>query len=140
MKKAIEKGYTLTVKSWENDGDNYNTKTKTVQTLEEAKVWWDMMQLCKSKNNQPPNIILLGNSYDGFTSKQKEVAKNFIIKHHEILLPEDNIEEHDEDLADWFCDLASELLGSGDNYSCRVMEECIITYSLEDIYFEEIKF
>ena len=42
----IKKGYTLTVTSWENDGDYYNTKSKTVETLEEAKVWWNMMQLC----------------------------------------------------------------------------------------------
>jgi hypothetical protein len=31
----IKKGYTLTVTSWENDGDYYNTKSKTVETLEE---------------------------------------------------------------------------------------------------------
>jgi hypothetical protein len=34
----INKGYTLTVTSWENDVDHYNTKSKTVATIEEAKL------------------------------------------------------------------------------------------------------
>jgi hypothetical protein len=38
MKKIINKGYTLTVVSWENDADNYKTISKTVQTKEESKV------------------------------------------------------------------------------------------------------
>ena len=139
MKKIIDKGYTLKVKSWENDGDNYNTRTKTVQTKEEAKVWWEMMQLCESEHNKPAGVIKLGNSYDGFNKKQKEVAENFIKEHHEILLPGTNIEES-EDLDYLFCDLAGELLGYGENYACRVMESCIVTYSPEDIYLEEINF
>lgn len=145
MKKAINKGYTLTVVSWENDGDNYNTKSKTVQTKEEAKVWYDLMQLCKSKNNQPKNIITLGNTYGGFNEKEKEVAINFLKEHYKILLPNDDIEQNrDDDYEDqliyWFTDLAGQLLGYGEDYACRVMESCTITYSPEDIYVEEIKF
>ena len=140
MKKIINKGYTLTVTSWENDADNYNTKSKTVQTREEAKVWYDMMQLCKSKNNQPKDVIKLGNSYDGFNKEQEEVAKNFLKEHHKILLPDDNIEENEDNLVYWFCDLAGELLGHSENYYCRVMESCIVTYSPEDVYLEEINF
>jgi hypothetical protein len=138
--KQIQKGYTITVTSWENDGDNYNTKSKVVQTKEEAKVWYDMMQLCTSKNNQPKDVVKLGNSYGGFDKKQEEVAINFIKEHHKILLPNDNIEEHEEDLKYWFCDLAGELLGHGEDYYCRVMAECVITYSPEDIYVEKINF
>ena len=137
--KVVSKGYTLTVVSWENDGDNYNTKTKTVQTEEEAKVWWNMMQLCKSKNHSKENITL-GNTYNGFNSKQKEIAINFLKENHKILLPDDNIEENEDNLVDWFCDLAGELLGHGENYACRVMETTTVTYSSEDIYVDEITF
>lgn len=35
-KKIVNKGYTLEVVSWENDGDNYRTKHLTVPTKEEA--------------------------------------------------------------------------------------------------------
>ena len=140
MKKIINKGYTLTVTSWENDGDNYNTKSITVATKEEAKVWWDMMQLCKDDSNEAKGVIKLGNSYDGFDEEQEEVAKNFLKEHHKILLPDNNIEEHEDDLVDWFCSLASELLGDSEYYSCRVMELCVITYSPKDVYLEEINF
>lgn len=140
MKKVINKGYTLTVVSWENDGDHYATNSKTVETLEEAKVWWDMMQLCDSKNNQPNGIVKLGNSYDGFTPQQEEVAVDFIMKHHKTLLPDDNIEEDEDGLVYLFSDLAGELLGYSEYYACRVMESCSVTYSAEDIYLEEINF
>ena len=141
MKKVIEKGYTLTVVSWENDGDYYSTHSKTVQTLEEAKVWWEMMQLCKSHSG-PEDIIDLGNSHGGFNKNQIEMASDFIKKHHKILLvPDDNIEEYNNaELSYWFCDLAGELLGRSEDYACRVAESCVITYSNEDVYLEEIKF
>jgi len=139
MIKAINKGYTLTVKSWENDGDNSRTESKTVATEKEAKVWWEMMQLCKSKNENR-NVITLGNTYDGFNKNQKEVAIDFIKEHHEVLLPDDDIEANEENLADWFCSLAGELLGYSENYTCRVMESCVITFSLTDIFVTEIKY
>lgn len=37
MKKVASKGYTVEAVSWENDGDNYQTRTMTVDSLEEAK-------------------------------------------------------------------------------------------------------
>lgn len=140
MKKVINKGYTLTVTSWENDADNYKTISKTVDTKEEAKVWYDMMQLCKSENNLPKNVIKLGNTYNGFNKEQEEVAKNFMKEYHKVLIPNDDIEENEENLVDWFCGLAGDLLGYSENYACRVMESCIVTYSPEDIYLEEINF
>lgn len=139
--KVIKKGYTLKVVSWENDADNYNTHSKTVSTKEEAKVWYDMMQLCVSKNNKPKGVIKLGNSYDGFTSAQTEVAAQFIKDNHTVLLPKENISnKDDETLAEWFCDLVGELLGYGEGYACRVMESCVVTYSPEDVSLEEVKF
>ena len=137
---SIKKGYTLTVVSWENDADNYNTKSKTVATKEEAKVWYDMMQLCQSKDNKPKGVIKLGNSYEKFNTEQEEVAKEFLKTHHKILLPEDDIESNEDNLIDWFCDLAGELLGNSENYRCRVMESCTVTYSPVDVTPEIITF
>jgi uncharacterized membrane protein YkvA (DUF1232 family) len=76
---------------------------------------------------------MLGNSYNGFNAKQEEVAKDFIKKYHKILVPDDNIEDNEDNLADWFCALAGELLGYGENYACRVMESCVVTYSPIDV-------
>mgnify|MGYP005614101981 CR=1 FL=1 len=139
MKKVVNKGYTLTVVAWENDADNYNTKSKTVATKEEAKVWFDMMQLCESENNQPKGVIKLGNSSD-LSPEQEEIAKNFIKQHHQILVPQDNIEENEDNLVDWFCSLAGGLLGHSEWYTCRVMASVTITYSPEDVFVEEVNF
>lgn len=137
---GIKKGYTLTVTSWENDGDNYNTKSKTVATEEEAKIWNDMMQLCKSKNNQKPGVIKLGNSCN-FTIGQKELIINFIKQHHKLLIKDRDIDVNDdEELIYYFRDLAGELLGNSEYYACRVMEDCVITYSDIDILTKEIIF
>lgn len=140
-KLIVKKGYTLTVTSWENDGDASQTLSKTVETKEEAQVWYEMMQLCKSQNNQPKGVIKLGNSYDGLDYQQKEVAIEFLKKYHKILIPNENINDiDDEDLVDIFCDLAGELLGYGENYACRVMESCMVTYSPEDVFLDEVIF
>jgi len=141
-RRMIKKGYTLTVRSWENDADNYNTISKTVDTIEEARVWWEMMQLCRSKNVRgiDKGKVYLGNSYNGFSSEQEEVAINFLKENHNILLPNDDIEDNEDNLVDWFKSLAGELLGYSEYYSCRVMESCLVTYSPIDIIPEVIKF
>lgn len=145
MIKVINKGYTLTVTSWENDGDNYNTLSKTVATKEEAKAWYEMMQLCKSENNQPNGVIKLGNT-DEISDKQSKVIIDFIEQNDLIFQREilDEIKEEDNDVAeeleDWFFERAAELLGSSEYYMCRVMESCTVTYLPEDIYLEEIEF
>ena len=102
----IKKGYTLTVRSWENDADNYNTISKTVDTIEEARVWWEMMQLCRSKNVRgiDKGKVYLGNSYNGFSSEQEEVVINFLKENHNILLPNDDIEDiedNEDNLVVW---------------------------------------
>ena len=127
MKKVVSKGYTITVVSWENDGDNYNNNSKTVETLEEAKAWYNMMKLCEST---------LSNT-DKFTTKQKEIVINFMEKNHKALLPKN---KNIGDLIYVFEDLASELLGYSEYYKCRVCESCTVTYSPEDIFVKEIKF
>lgn len=134
MIKVINKGYTLTVTSWENDGDNYNTLSKTVATKEEAKVWYNMMEVCSSAN--------LGNECDEFDEDQKEAITEFMNSNHEALMSQedwDEIEDYD-DLETWFLDFVNELLGVSEYYLCRVVESVVITYSPEDIYLEEIKF
>ena len=134
MRQVINKGYTITVVSWENDADNYNTNSKTVATKQEAKVYYDMMQLCKSKNNQPTGVIKLGNSIE-FNCKQEELIIDFM-RNNNLCQPDDN----DDDLIEWFMDLARDLVGSSEFYKCRVMESCYVTYSDTDIYLEEINF
>lgn len=147
MKKVINKGYTLTVTSWENDGDNYNTISKTVDSKEEAHALYKLMKLCVSKDNRPKGITTLGNTEEsGFNENQLDLLYDFF-KNNPILLKEkleDKNSMDEDDFKDYITDLFYQsedgLLGSSEWYACRVMESCVVTYSSEDIYLEEIKF
>lgn len=146
---GIKKGYTIHVHSWENDWDNHQTNHITVNTKEEAKVWYDMMQLCKDRCNQPEGVTMLGNSVS-FDNSQMKMICNFIREHYHMLNlyyykkyqeePDFLEDDIDDDLLDMFSDLSGELLGKSDKVICRVMEECIVTYSEIDVSPEIIIF
>ncbi len=123
--KVINKGYTITVTSWENDGDYSKTKSKTVKTENEAR---DIVKICKElfvscNNRNSPGI---GNSAD---READETIKEYIEDNPELNLTYDIIQE-----------LAWELMGSSEFYDFRVCERVRVTYSPDDIYLEEITF
>lgn len=136
MKKLIiKKGYTIKVDSWENDGDYNNTKIKTVETKEEAKAYYDVMQTCKSFGNND-------SFSDTDRTKMKEcLAKNpILLKMLNIEFEVFSLEIELREIQDIFMEYAYDLLGYSEYYLCRVMEKCTVTYSPEDIYLEEINF
>ena len=139
-KKVISKGYTITVVSWENDGDNYNTNSITVESKEMAEAYYNMMQLCRSKNNRINGEIGLGNTSDGFNRRQRQAIIS-LFDNYPILLHGTKIDEDEDDDLDYlFMEISVDLLGSSEFYTCRVMESCTITYSPEDIYLETVEF
>ena len=138
--KVISKGYTITVVSWENDGDNYNTNSITVESKEMAEAYYNMMQLCRSKNNRINGEIGLGNTSDGFNRRQRQAIIS-LFDNYPILLHGTKIDEDEDDDLDYlFMEISGDLLGSSEFYTCRVMESCSITYSPEDIYLETVEF
>ena len=122
--KVVEKGYTITVVSWENDGDYYQTNTMTVQTEEEAR---KIAKLCNelfiSCNNGEGGI---GNTCDDEDEEANETIDNYIENNPELGLTRDEIIELDY-----------ELCGSSECYIYRVCESVTVTYSPEDIYLEK---
>ena len=150
--KSISSGLgrvNVSVHSWGNDWDNHQTNHITVNTKEEAKVWYDMMQLCKDRCNQSEGVTMLGNSVS-FDNSQMKMICNFIREHYHMLNlyyykkyqeePDFLEDDIDDDLLDMFSDLSGELLGKSDKVICRVMEECIVTYSEIDVSPEIIIF
>lgn len=122
--KVINKGYTITVVSWENDGDNYNTNSKTVDTKEEAeKINFICKKLFVSCNNGDGGI---GNAMDGDAD---EIIEDFIANNTELNLT-----------YDYVINLSHKLMGGSEFYDHRVCESCEVTYSPEDIYLEKINF
>jgi hypothetical protein len=119
---VIEKGYTIEVTSWENDGDNYNTESMTVETLEEARrIYRVCNELFKSDDEGG-----VGNSMSG---ESEEVIEEYIENNPELKLTEREIR-----------DLSYDLMGSSEYYDYRVCESVSVTYSPEDIYLEKIEF
>jgi|SRR6478609_8539524 len=139
-KKVVNKGYTITVNSWENDGDNSRTESITVDSLEEAQAYVNLMKLCKSENQSTNGI---GNANDFEPKHMRRIRK--CLKENPILLKGEDInlnddgEEADEELVDFFNELVSPLLGNSEFYACRVMENYTVTHSSEDVYSEQIK-
>ena len=148
-KKVISKGYTIEVTSWENDGDNYNTKHFTVDTIELAK---SLYKLCTtvfvSSNNRKGGI---GNLSEDSASSAKSIIMKFMIKHPNLYLGEDtpptdyNEDEDDEDddenpLVQSCMEWNFRLMGCSEYYYSRVMHKCSVTYSPVDVFLEEITF
>lgn len=136
-KKVINKGYTVEVVSWENDGDNYNTKKVTVKTKEEAeRLYRICTELFKSQNNKQGGV---GNSMDGrsINTLIKYVEKN--PTYFPDLIDENN-EVIEDDILEYFMDIAYSLMGGSEFYDFRVCQSCIVTYSPEDVYLELVTF
>ena len=80
-KKVISKGYTVEVTSWENDGDNYKTKSATYDTKEEALA---VKALCLSVFNSCNN----GDAGIGNMCEDEDptpIIVEYVVQHPEIL-------------------------------------------------------
>ena len=117
-RKVFSKGYTIICTSWENDGDNYNTLTYTVETKEEALL---INKICKELFDCIDNGI--GNTTD--KESFDEGIKNYI-------------EDNPELTYDYILNINRKLLGTSEYYYSRVWEDSYIVYSPEDIYLEKI--
>lgn len=128
----LPKGYTLSVTSWENDGDYYHTKDYTVDSKDVAKEILDFCNLCKSGSN---NTTTVG---DGYGSRRRHLIVDFF-KRHTLLADYLGINLEDEDsIMDAFYDLSYDLLGSSEVYDCRAFINAIVLYSPVDVFVEKI--
>lgn len=138
--KVINKGYTLTVTSWENDGDNYKTCSKTYESRELAIA---VANLCKtlfaSSSNGGGGI---GNLMDYDGEEASEIIVPYMKSHPELYPNKENPsdEKSDEKLVQICMDYNYELMGGSEYYYSRVFESATLTYSPEDVYLEEIPF
>lgn len=133
--QVISKGYTLSVTSWENDGDNYATNSTTFDSKELAVAVARMcMDLFQSINNSKSKGI--GNTCD--RSEATDLILEYMKKHPELY--QDKNKTTDKDLIDICMEYNGDLLGGSEYYYSRVCESCSITYSPEDVYLETIDF
>lgn len=163
MKKVISKGYTVSVTSWENDGDNYKTKSMVIESEDETKAVVEMCKtIFKSCNNGDGGI---GNMCEGGEEGAKLIIVDFMIKHPILidksfleenselknlinLKDEEAIEEAIEDLDDSILEelvdtcmhYNNQLMGGSEYYYSRVCEKVDVTYSDIDVFSQEVNF
>lgn len=144
MSKLIaQKGYTITVKSWENDGDNDQTKKFVVETLDEVKrLHLVFKHLCPSRNNSESGYAI-GNTYDP-SRKTYDLIIKFCDDFCDFSELEKEYEGEDEEVLNGIkieklMGVVEKLLGnSSDDFYCRVGESFKVTYSPKDISYEDL--
>jgi hypothetical protein len=129
MKPTIPKGYRITVVSWENDADNYNTKVESGLTKEEVAFKID---LCKALKHDGG----VGNMYQPSDSElefARQILKAVLVKHSEA----DEGDPTDE-AADTAFDYLYDLGLSGGEFFTRVCESYKVEFVPTDIYIEDV--
>ena len=137
---AVHAGYTLTVTSWENDGDHYNTITKVFSDKQQALETQRFLRtMCKSGSYR--DYTKIGNSTD--TTWQHYAAIRAYFIENPYLVNEGyihSISDDDDTLHDDIInELAGTYLGFSEYYDCRVYESSTLTYSAEDIYVDVVE-
>ncbi|MCP4520979.1 MAG: hypothetical protein GY827_04675 [Cytophagales bacterium] len=130
MKKilVVAKGYTITVNSWENDGDHWNTNEISSESKEYIDAVIELLDLIKTWGNdrEPSDYI--------------EQLKEWTIKNIKAINgTEDANSLSDFDKEDIPLDIIYELLDDSDYYTFRILNDYLVTYSEEDIYQEIYK-
>lgn len=131
-KVVAKKGYTIEVTSWENDGDNYNTKRMTVDNKEYALAILDMCKTVFASCNNGKGGI--GNMNGGESDGAPDIIMNYLVNYPIIKKGRTDQDE----IIDMVMDINYELMGSTEWYYSRVFEKGIIFYSPEDVEVEEI--
>lgn len=143
MKKVISKGYTVSVTSWENDGDNYRTESMVFESEDEAKAITKMCKsVFKSCNNGDGGI---GNMMDDEGEMATEVILEYLEENPEIkatiIACNPKVKLNDDEA---IFNLIMEkynygLMGGSECYYSRVCESVEVTYSDTDIFSKEVK-
>jgi len=139
VQTRIPKGYRLTVTSWENDGDSYNTTITEGLTLPQVKLLVELALLHKSKNNWPAGF---GNMYEPNDREQKTYVaamRTLFKRHPPEAMPDENIAEYldTEDFGDCAHEFVHDLFGSSEFYT-RVYESHKVEWIPEDILIEDV--
>ncbi len=129
---TIKAGYRITVTSWENDADNYNTTCTHGIDEKTAKFHVDLLKLIESSHCNDKTVF--GNLYeprDSEISAFKEALVKVFKKHGEEC-------DDSDDVLDIAMDILSDYTGYSDGYMTRVAESITVEYIPQDIQIEDV--
>lgn len=122
---TIKAGYRMTVKTWENDGDNYNTITNDGMTDNEVQMYVDFLSLLKRGSK-------FSNMYDPNKEEIEELEAAVV-----PLLKKYDEEYNEEFPLDAAFEIWSEFTGWSDFFT-RVVEKIKIEYVPQEVTFEDV--
>jgi len=149
MKKftKIEAGYRISIKSWECDGDNANTKVLSELTKDVVQFYVALCNMHKSQNSSA-DTQTFGNMYEPSDTEIEahQTALSVLVKQHQaafvsIFAPwhidEENVFNPDH-MTDECQDLLYTIgLSCGDYYT-RVFESILVEYIPVEIKIEDV--
>jgi hypothetical protein len=127
----IKAGYRITVTSWENDADNYNTKTVDGLDEQETKFHIDLLKLIAGSHCNDKAVF--GNLYEPDDSEVEAFEKAAT----EVLTKHGKLEEDYEPL-DIAIDIIGTYTGWGEGYLTRVAESIVVEYVPQEIIIEDV--
>jgi hypothetical protein len=141
--KVQEAGYRISITSWENDGDNYNHKTLTVQSADDARAVVALCNLLHPQHDTPKQTF--GNMYEPSESDLADFVAavsaipaitNFL---HKTVPGMEQDMQDSEDYMDSIMDVLYDLgLCGGENFFTRVCEKVDVHYYAEPVYADDV--
>jgi hypothetical protein len=128
----IKAGYRITVTSWENDADNYNTKTVEGLNEDEVNFHIDLLKLIVGSNSNDKTVF--GNMYDPRDS-ELEAFREAVIR---VFLKHSRPDSIYEPL-----NIAMDIIGEytgygGDGFYTRVAESIVVEFVPQEIIIEDV--
>lgn len=132
MEVLRKRGHYVSVLSWENDADEYNTKAKHLFGLEEAKLLVEFVKLFKSKHDGG-----IGNLIEWFEDEIEEANEKLVefFQHYPTFGETFNVTPSIDGVSSLLYDLGLR----NENFATRVAEKVEIQYVPEDHLYELIE-
>ena len=132
----IQKGYRITIESYENDCDFYSNNITSGLSLAEVNL---VVKLCNSMKSQSRNNGCFGNIYSPEDSEKVSLFNRLndifsIVKDYKVT--EDNLEEYE----DYFYNVLSDwgFIGQQEDQFTRYCAGYKVEYLKEDVIFEDV--
>lgn len=136
---TIKSGYTVSVTTWENDGDNYQTNDIVGLSKEDAKMFIDTLPIFKSVNSKKKGLGNKELNINQYLGKFEDLINNNIItvsfaeKYFGYINPNSDYDKDEQQ--DTIIEALSEILGYPVEYDygfIRVFEKVQVLYFDED--------
>ena len=134
---TIKAGYRITVVSWENDADNYNTlSVDGLQDEKEVQILVKLISLLKKAHHDGGH----GNLYEPDEHQLENLADAIIALGEDVVsyVCEGFLDKEKGELGYQFSEIIGDYTGYSECYHTRMVESIVVEYIPEDVTFEDV--